>query len=76
MPKKPPAQRYALCVRNDDCEDLEKRKVYPVIPDEKAEKEGYIRVRDESGEGYLYPDSYFVRIELPQAAEAVMRATG
>jgi len=34
-----------------------------------------IRVIDESGEDYLYPASYFVALQLPQAAErAVLRA--
>ena len=76
MRKKSPAFRYVLCVKNDECEDLEKRKVYRVIPDEKAESEGYLRVLDETGEDYLYPDSYFVRIQLPHAAQAAIRATG
>jgi hypothetical protein len=63
-------------VRNDDCEDLERRKVYRVIPDKDAEKDGYIRVIDESGEDYLYPASYFVRVRLPQEAEQAIAATG
>lgn len=49
---------FVLCVKDDDCEDLEKRKVYRVIPDKKADKDGYIRVVDESGEDYLYPAPY------------------
>jgi hypothetical protein len=63
-------------VKNDDCDDLEKRKVYRVISDEKAEKDGYIRVIDESGEDYLYPSSYFVHIQLPQEAEQAIAAAG
>jgi hypothetical protein len=47
-----------LCVRNDECEDLERRKVYRVLADEKAEKDGYLRMIDESGDDYLYPASY------------------
>jgi len=27
-------------------------------------KEGYIRVIDESGEDYLFPESYFVSVQL------------
>jgi len=69
-------KQFALCVNNDDCEDLEKRKVYQIIPDEEAAREGYIRVLDESGEDYLYPESYFVRIQLPQEAENALRAAG
>ena len=57
---------FALCLENKDCPDLEKRKVYRVLPDEDAKKEGYLRVIDESGEDYLYPESYFVFIRLPR----------
>jgi hypothetical protein len=55
---------FALCVQDKDCEDLEKRKIYRVLPDKEAEKEGYLRVIDESGEDYLYPQSYFVLVQL------------
>ena len=67
---------FVLCVKNDDCDDLERRKVYRVIPDGKAEKDGYVRVVDESGEDYLYPAAYFIRLELPQEAEQAIVATG
>ena len=36
--------QFVICVRNDDCGDLELRKVYEVLPDEKAAKDDYIRV--------------------------------
>ena len=74
--KKSTPFKYVLCVKNNECADLEKQKVYRVIPDEEAEREGYLRVLDETGEDYLYPDCYFVRIQLPHAAEAAIRATG
>lgn len=64
---------FALCIENRDCEDLEKRKVYQVLPDDDAEKEGYLRVIDESGEDYLYPQSYFVFIQLPLEAQEALR---
>ena len=67
--------KFALCIRNDDCEDLELRKVYRVLPDDAAAEEGYVRVIDESGEDYLYPASYFVRLALPQEAQAALAAT-
>jgi len=51
------------------------RKIYPVIPDERAEQEDYIRVIDESGEDYLYPASYFFILELPQKVERALRRT-
>jgi hypothetical protein len=67
---------FVLCVKNDDCDDLEKRKVYRVLPDKKADKDGYLRVIDESGEDYLYPASYFIRVQLPQEAEQAISAAG
>ena len=57
---------FVLCIENKDCDDLEKRKVYQVLPDDKAADEGYLRIVDESGEDYLYPESYFIPVELPE----------
>ena len=66
--------QYALCIENRDCEDLEKRKLYRTVPDEEAAGEGYLRVIDESGEDYLYPQSYFVMVDVPHQAHATLRA--
>jgi len=63
-----------LCVENKDTDDLEKRKVYVVVPDEEAAKEGYLRVIDESGQDYLYPASYFILMDLPAEAQKALRA--
>ena len=68
-----PDRRFALCVENKDSKDLEKRKIYVVVADEEAEKEGYLRVIDESGEDYLYPVSYFILMELPAEAQQAFR---
>ena len=73
MQKEKKQQVFALCVENKDCEDLEKRKIYRVLPDEEAEKEGYLRVIDESGEDYLYPQSYFILVQLPRKAQEALR---
>lgn len=70
--KKKPAPQFVLCLKNEDCDDLEPRKIYQVLPDEAAAEDGYFRVIDESGEDYLYPQEYFVAIVLPQAAEEVL----
>jgi hypothetical protein len=64
--------RFALCVRNDDCEDIELRKVYRVLPDEDAAEEGFLRIVDESGEDYLYPASNFILLRLPQEARSAL----
>ena len=69
-----PAPKFALCIRNDECSDLETRKIYQVLQDDDAAKDGYIRVVDESGEDYLYPTSYFVLVDLPQEAQDALVA--
>jgi hypothetical protein len=67
MKRKKSQPEFVLCICNDDCDDLEVRKVYQVLPDPAAAQEGYLRVIDESGEDYLYPADYFVTVELPAA---------
>jgi hypothetical protein len=74
MAKRMQIQQFALCVDNRDCEDLERRKIYQVLPDEEAEKEGFLRVIDESGDDYLYPQSYFVLVQLPREAQDALQA--
>ena len=65
-----------VCIENKDCEDLERRKIYQILPDDEASKEGYLRVIDESGEDYLYPESYFIYVQLPlEAQEALQKAS-
>ncbi len=65
--------RFALCIENKDCDDLEKRKIYQMLPAEEAEKEGYIRVIDESVEEYLYPQYYFIIVQLPREAQEALQ---
>ena len=66
---------YVVCVRNDECEDLEIRKIYQILPDKRAARDGYLRVVDESGEDYLYPETYFAPVTLPQQAQRAVAAT-
>jgi hypothetical protein len=69
---KKPLRRYVLCIENDGyAASLEKRKIYVAVPDKTAEKRGFVRVIDESGEDYLFPASRFVSINVPlEAREA------
>ncbi len=64
MEKKLLKTQFVLCIENNGCEDIEKRKFYQILPDEEASREGYLRVVDESEEDYLYPESYFIFVEL------------
>jgi len=61
--------RFVLCIHNSNCVDIELRKIYQVIPDEKSSQDGYLRIIDESGEDYLYPEAYFTPIPLPKEAK-------
>ena len=68
--------QFVVCINNEGYPaSLELRKIYRILPDEKAAKHSLMRVVDESGEDYLYPEEYFVPIKLPQSAErAVLKA--
>lgn len=65
---------FVLCIDARDCEDLEKGKVYCRLADAKAKRDGYLRIVDESGEDYLYPESYFVAVRVPAAARDALSA--
>jgi hypothetical protein len=66
--------RFVLCIENTDAEDLEKGKVYQILSDPTAKKDGFIRVIDESEEDYLYPVSYFVPLDLPSEVKKALLA--
>lgn len=57
---------FAVCINNSEYPaSLEVHKLYRVLPDKEAEREGNLRVVDESGEDDLYPADYFVLVEFP-----------
>jgi hypothetical protein len=61
---------YVVCIDNSSYPaSLELRKIYPCLSDARAEKDGLVRVIDESGEDYLYPARLFVSIQVPEAVE-------
>ena len=65
-----PAVQFAVCLHNDDYPaSLEQHKIYRVLPDVAAAKEGDIRVIDESGEDYLYPAAWFAIVRVPRAVQ-------
>jgi hypothetical protein len=66
---------YVLCIDDGGYpESLEVRKVYAVLPDERAAANDFIRVIDETGEDYLYPSKYFVPIQLPSEVAKILPA--
>jgi hypothetical protein len=71
MARKKESVQFAICVSNDGYPaSLELRKVYRMVPDQVAATRHFVRVVDESGEDYLYPEDFFVPIEVPQAARS------
>jgi hypothetical protein len=70
----PTPPRLVVCVRNDDYElDLAVNNVYEVLPDPSAARSGWIRIVDETGEDYLYPEKFFRAAESIDAAQQGMR---
>ena len=58
-------------MQNDGYEaSLERNKIYVVLPDKDAERDGDLRVVDESGEDYLFSAARFVAIDIPAAVKA------
>jgi len=74
--KKNNTRQLVICIKNDDYPtSLERRKIYEAIQDPDAGKHNQIRVIDESGEDYLYPEEYFIPVTLPKnVEEAVIKA--
>lgn len=65
--------QFVVCVNNEGyAASLELRKIYQVLIDNQATEHHLIRVVDESGEDYLYPEDYFVSIELSQTLEQML----
>ena len=63
------AYTYVLCVHNEGYEaSLETRKIYRCLVDPAASNRGLVRVIDESGDDYLFPDAFFVPIRIPEKA--------
>ena len=70
------SKKLVICLDNSGYEvSLERRKIYVSIPDAKAQRLGQIRIVDESGEDYLYPEKNLVLADLPLTTRrAVLQA--
>lgn len=70
-------RRFVVCIRNDGYEtSLERNRIYQILPDEDAERDGDLRVVDESGEDYLFAADRFAAIEVPAAVrESLSKAS-
>ncbi len=66
-PRRRPSARFVVCIENAGYPaSLELHKIYRILPDPDAARDGDVRIVDESGEDYLYPAEWFAAIELPR----------
>jgi hypothetical protein len=62
---------FVVCVENSGYPaSLERHKIYRVLPDQNAAREGDLRVIDESGEDYLCPAAWFAAVEVSRRVRA------
>jgi hypothetical protein len=69
--------QLALCIDNSGYPaSLELHKLYRVLPDKDAARDGDLRVIDESGEDYLYPAGKFLIAAWPKSVQqALLKAS-
>ena len=61
--------KFVVCISREDCgdistDDLTLGRLYEVLAS--ADNHGLIRVIDDSGEDYLYPDGLFDAVEIQE----------
>jgi hypothetical protein len=62
-----------VCIKNKGYEtSLELGQFYRLVPDRDAERRGYLRVIDESGNDYGHSADSFPAIEVPKPLERVL----
>ena len=67
--------KFVMCIDNEKYPiDLTVHMVYKVLLDESANRRGWIRIVDNTGEDYLYPARKFVPVQLPAEAEQSFEA--
>jgi hypothetical protein len=73
MRRKLRGKSFAVCVRNEGYEvSLERWKLYEIVPDPAAATHRLLRVIDESGEDYRYPEDFFLSVRLPGHVEKAL----
>jgi len=66
-------EKFVVCISNEGYPaSLESRKIYEVISDTQAEARHYLRILDETGEDYLYPEKLFLAVSLPENVRAAL----
>ena len=70
------SKELVACINNQGYPaSLERRKICVSLRDPFARKKGLMRIIDESGDDYLFPQSYFHTVALPASLrKAVLEA--
>lgn len=67
--------KFVVCINNRGYKaSLVVRRIYRMFPDAEAEGRGLLRVVDESGEDYLFPQGLFEAIDLPERVGKIFAA--
>lgn len=65
--------KYVICLNNEGyAASLEVRKLYELLPDPKAEAMHCIRIVDEDGEDYVYPENLFMPMEVSESVSLAL----
>jgi hypothetical protein len=66
---------WLLCVSNEGYKaSLQARKLYQRIEDAASEEMGFVRVIDETGEDYAFPETLFSVVDIAPLIEARLLA--
>lgn len=60
---------FALCLDDDEDGDFAPDKLYPILEPLENDPPEHLRIVDESGEDYLYPQIYFEIVHLNPPAQ-------
>jgi len=76
MTKARKKKMFVVCLSNEGYgASLEPRKIYVAIRDAAAERDGFLRVIDESGEDYLFASERFAPLKLPRGVQQALTAS-
>jgi hypothetical protein len=69
------SKQLVVCIDNEGYPaSLEKRKIYVLLRDSVADERDLLRIIDETGDDYLYPNMLFRSIALPQSVKKAVLA--
>jgi hypothetical protein len=77
MPKTRAKRSFVVCLSHEGyAASLEPTKIYVALRYAAAERNGLVRVVDESGEDYLYARERFAPLKLPRGLQQALAAAG